>query len=254
MSRVTIAGVGVDHVSREEAAEHFLNLRNSQGCSMVTYANPHACVVASSTPDFAAALQASTVTFCDGTGVLLASRLLGNPLKGRFTFPQIADTFFAGCSRRGYRLFVVGERDPVLEAFIETVKQKEQEIRICGSHHGFFQEGTEEEAALLDELKAAAPDMILLGMGMPKQELWGARLQECLPQGVIVCVGALFLYYSGLAYRGPKWMTENGLEWLWRLLRHPIRFFRRYVVGGMLFISKVLHQLYREKKTDTRRS
>lgn len=233
---VRVAGLRITDVARSRAVGEFESLLRSGRSHVATYVNPHACNVAAGNPEFARLMDRASIAWCDGTGVKWAARLLGIPLEGRFTFPQIAEAFFAMCAEKGLKLFAVGETTDDITAFAHRLRDRHPRLNLCGVHHGFFDMDSEEDRRLRETIKAQGPDFILVGMGMPKQEFWGDALVGELDRGVVICVGALFRYYAGLAYRGPQWMTENGMEWLWRLARHPIAYFNRYVVGNVRFL------------------
>jgi len=89
-------------------------------------------------------------------------------------------------------------------------------------------------------LRAARPDIILTGMGMPRQEYWADGMRASLDHGIFIAAGALFRWHTGRERRAPRWMCRIGLEWLHRLLTHPIRNFRRYVIGIPFFYGRLL--------------
>ena len=95
---------------------------------------------------------------------------------------------------------------------------------------------------MIDSVKEACPDILLVGMGTPCQEKWIAKYRENLEVPVVWAVGALFDFVVGVQPRGPRWMLDHGLEWLYRLFSNPMRLWRRYLIGNPIFILRVLRQ------------
>ena len=120
------------------------------------------------------------------------------------------------------------------------------QLRIQGAYHGYFDKspGHPENKATLEAIRAAQPDILLVGFGMPAQEKWLQENWERLDVSVAITVGALFEYISGELARGPRWMTENYLEWLARLIISPRRYAKRYLRDNPLFLVRILKQRF----------
>ncbi len=205
--------------------------------SLVNNVNVHACNLAFEQPAFREVLNASEVVFCDGFGVKLAGWLTGNRLGQRMTPPDWIDELFALCVRRNYSVYFLGDTEAVVGQFAMKVQANYPNLKVAGWHHGFFDLHGLENEQVVDESGA---DIIITGMGMPRQELWAWEAKPQLQKGVIIAAGALFRWYTGVEQRAPKWMTDCGLEWLARLIVNPVRHFKRYVVGLPLFFFRVL--------------
>lgn len=109
-------------------------------------------------------------------------------------------------------------------------------------HHGFFDKGTEsaESREVVAMINAAKPDILVVGFGMPAQEKWIAENLSQLNVHLAIPVGAFFDYLAEDVVRAPRWMTDNGLEWLGRLFIEPRRLWKRYIVGNPLFLWRIL--------------
>jgi N-acetylglucosaminyldiphosphoundecaprenol N-acetyl-beta-D-mannosaminyltransferase len=125
------------------------------------------------------------------------------------------------------------------------VRARHPGLAVAGTHHGFFQPGDAEDMALRARIRALRPDVIITGMGMPRQEYWADAVRPGLDHGVIIAAGALFRWYTGMERRAPRWMADHGMEWLHRLLSRPVRNFRRYVVGIPAFLWRVVRSAER---------
>jgi N-acetylglucosaminyldiphosphoundecaprenol N-acetyl-beta-D-mannosaminyltransferase len=113
-----------------------------------------------------------------------------------------------------------------------------------GTHHGYFDQdaASAENAAVIAAINAAAPQLLLVGFGMPRQERWLAENRARLTVNVALTVGALFEYVAGTLPRGPRWATEHYLEWLARWWLSPRRYTRRYLHDNPLFLARILRQ------------
>jgi N-acetylglucosaminyldiphosphoundecaprenol N-acetyl-beta-D-mannosaminyltransferase len=210
------------------------------GCALVNNVNIHACNLACEQPAFRRILNESAVVFCDGYGVKWAARLRGLRLGARMTPPDWVDALFVLGARKGWSFFFVGDEAAVVEAFAAQARARHPGLAVAGTHHGFFQPGDAEDMALRARIRALRPDVIITGMGMPRQEYWADAIRPALDHGVIIAAGALFRWYTGIDRRAPRWMAAHGMEWLHRLLTRPVRNFRRYVVGIPVFLSRVV--------------
>jgi N-acetylglucosaminyldiphosphoundecaprenol N-acetyl-beta-D-mannosaminyltransferase len=125
----------------------------------------------------------------------------------------------------------------VLQAQVPT-------LRVVGTHHGYFEKspGHPDNDAVVQAINAARPDMLIVAFGMPTQEQWLHENWARLEAGAALTVGAAFDYLAGEVQRGPRWMTDHGLEWLSRLVVEPRRLWRRYLLGNPLFLWRVVRQ------------
>ena len=202
---------------------------------VLAFANAHAMNLLAASPSFFQALDSADMVLRDGTGMAILLGLLGmrpgRNLNGTDLIPRLLAQF----DGRGIALF--GTQNPSLERALGVVALQIAPRSPCVSAHGFLQ------AADYTVLAAThRPALIVLGMGMPRQEevviaLRAALAYPCL----IVCGGAILDFLGGKTPRAPLWMRRVGLEWLFRLGCEPRRLFRRYVVGNPLFLVRALH-------------
>lgn len=237
---IRLLGIRISVVDVEGVLSRIAERVGQPGCALVNNVNIRACNLAVEQPDFRRILNESAVVFCDGFGVKLAARLRGQRLGPRMTPPDWVDRLFERGVARGWSFFFVGDEAPVVEAFARAAQDHHPGLNVAGTHHGFFRDGDETDAALLARLRACRPDIVLTGMGMPRQEYWADCARRRLDHGVIIATGALFRWYTGIERRAPRWMSAHGLEWLHRLLTRPARNFRRYVLGIPKFYWRVL--------------
>jgi N-acetylglucosaminyldiphosphoundecaprenol N-acetyl-beta-D-mannosaminyltransferase len=244
MKKTDILGVQVDIVDRPQLLAEIDRLADARKPALVHNVNVHACNLACRDPAFRDVLNASDLVFCDGFGVKLGARLLGKPLGERMTPPDWIDDLFKLCVQRRYSLYFLGDVDEVVHRFARTVQTRYPGLRITGWYNGFFDLAGDENQRILRELVRLRPDVILTGMGMPRQEKWARQASRCLGRGVFIATGALFRWYTGVERRAPRWMTATGFEWMARLVASPRRHFKRYVLGLPLFYVRILKQRF----------
>ena len=242
MEQVNILGIPVDVIDSPQLLAEIDRLAEIKRPAMVNNANVNACNLACSDPEFHEILNQSDVVFCDGFGVKIGARLLGKKLGQRLTPPDWIDELFTLCVKRHYCIYFLGDTTEVVALFSRTVKEKHPHLRIVGQQDGFFEPGGDHEIRVMNDINRLRPDIILTGMGMPRQEKWAWRAKGRLGKGVMIATGALFRWYTGVETRAPRWMTQYGLEWLARLVTAPLKHFKRYVIGNPLFFWRVFLQ------------
>jgi N-acetylglucosaminyldiphosphoundecaprenol N-acetyl-beta-D-mannosaminyltransferase len=211
---------------------------------LITYVNAHALNVASTTPWFRMFLNQCDIVFCDGFGVKWGARLLGYHIPQRFTPPDWIDRLAHMASQHGFSLFLVGSRPGIAAKTANLLQARYPDLRIVGTHHGYFDKtpDSQENTAVVQAINASSPDILIVGLGTLLQEQWLKENWQHIDARVALTVGAAFDYVSGEVVRGPKWMTDHGLEWLSRLVIEPRRLWRRYVVGNPLFLWRIFKQ------------
>jgi len=208
-------------------------LVNAEGCSAVLFfnLNAHALNLILKTPALAEVWNGSDLTFCDGFGVILLNHLFGRgKLHHRMTPPDFVDEVYAGLHDRRGKIFFLGDEKTNVQSYAHGVETRFPGL-VAGWHDGFFEFGSPAEDALIEEINFKKPDLLLIGMGMPRQELWVVRNKERLRCKRALSVGALFSWGITNRRRGPRWATDHGFEWLFRLFLEPKRVWRRYLIG-----------------------
>jgi exopolysaccharide biosynthesis WecB/TagA/CpsF family protein len=209
-------------------------LSQPQQPCVLAFANAHAMNLQAASPAFFQALDGADMVLRDGAGMAMLLALLGmrpgRNLNGTDLIPRLLAQF------DGRAIALFGTQNPSLDVALDLVKRQIAPRSPCVSAHGFLQ------AADYTALAAAhRPALIVLGMGMPRQEEVAIALRAALAYPcLIVCGGAILDFLGGKTPRAPLWMRRVGLEWLFRLGCEPRRLFRRYVVGNPLFMARAL--------------
>ncbi len=236
---VEILGIRVDRITLTDLLTFFREAAGSGGPVSVCYLNPHAWTLALDSPDLKAALNAADVVMCDGIGILLAARLLGERLPARMTSADFIDEVCRQCVADKRSLYFLGGKEGVARQAGEALRRRHPGLSLVGAHHGYLAD-SEEETKLKEEIRRLAPDLLIVGMGSPQQELWVARNLRDLNVRIAWVVGALFDFLAGKVPRAPKWVSRCGLEWLHRLWVEPRRLWRRYLFENARFVVAVI--------------
>ena len=242
--RVYVLGVGIDEVSVPELHAEIERLAREPRRSLVLNANAHLLNIAYRDPVLRAFQNTADVVVCDGVGVSLAARFLWGRALRRITYADWMPLLARFAAERDLSMYFLGARPGVADRAAMRLRETFPGLRVVGTHHGYFDRkpGSLENEAVVKEIRALRPDLLVVGLGMPLQEYWLMENLGRLDVGVALTGGAVFDYVSGGLRRGPRLLTDNGFEWLARLLVEPRRLWRRYLVGNPLFVLRVLRQ------------
>ena len=242
MPRVTVARVGVDVVDREALDASIRNFVSEGRQAVLAYANIHAVNIAWEDRGFADFLGKAAIVYCDGEGVRLGARLLGRRLPPRVVLTYWIWDLCVLCEREDYSMFFLGSGEEAVRLAIDEIRRRHPALRIAGYHHGYFAKHGPENEEVLEKIRAARPELLFVGFGMPAQELWIAENAGRIGANVILPCGSMIDYVSGRKRAAPPWMADHGMEWLFRLMQEPARLWRRYLVGNLLFFWRVICQ------------
>lgn len=207
-------------------------LSRTEAPTVLGFVNAHAMNLVTANADYYAALSAADVLLRDGSGMAILFRRLGREpglnMNGTDLIPKLLAAF------KGRRVAFWGTEEPYLS---QAVQQSETKfaVNVVSAHHGFAPVET-----YLDLARQSQPELVVLGMGMPKQEAVAARLAASGEPCLVVCGGAILDFLGGKVTRAPQWMRRLGCEWVFRLASEPKRLFTRYVVGNPMFLLRTL--------------
>jgi N-acetylglucosaminyldiphosphoundecaprenol N-acetyl-beta-D-mannosaminyltransferase len=237
-----ILGVRVDPCESGGLLEDIARSVQERKPHIYAYANVHALNLAWSMPGFRAFLNSSHKVYCDGEGVRLAARLLGFHLPRRIVLTYFFWDICQQAELMGHSLFLLGSHEEQLMESVERIRSRYPSLRISGTHHGFFEKRGPQTDAVLDLIQSAEPDLLFIGFGMPLQEDWIEENRDRLIVPAIFPCGSMIEYASGRKTFAPAWMSNHGMEWVYRLFQEPGRLWKRYLLGNPLFFIRVLRQ------------
>ena len=212
--------------------------------------NAQVVVLAREDERFAQAILSAHLLYPDGLSIVMASRLLGRPLIEQIPGGELMELLCREGAKEGLSAYFLGGLPGAAEKAAQTLGARYPGLVIAGHccPQLGFERNLEESAQLLKSIQDAAPDMLFVGLGVPKQERWIFDNSSVLPIGVAVPVGAALDTVAGYRKSAPVWARRSGLEWFYRLVLEPKRLWRRYLIGHPKFVLMVIVQWMRERK------
>ncbi|MBI3895972.1 MAG: WecB/TagA/CpsF family glycosyltransferase [Acidobacteria bacterium] len=212
-------------------------IRNRDGTHYITLTNVHSVVEAQHNAAFREVLCAADLSVPDGMPLVWLGRSRGHSLRRRVYGPDLLWDFCKETHQEGFGHFFYGGAPGVAEALIESLRSNCPLLKIVGTYSPPFRPLTpEEDGQIVETINRAAPEILWVGLGCPKQERWMYEHRQRLQVPVMVGVGQAFDIYAGRIRQAPRWMRESGFEWLFRLFHEPRRLWKRYLVYNTEFI------------------
>ena len=233
---VNILGVNVDRISMSEALDRLEKFISQQTPRLVATANAEMVMVAQSDPELRFILNSSDMVLPDGAGVVWAARRLGSGVPERVAGYDLTQKFLARAATKGYRVFWLGAAPGIAAEAAAHAKKLYPGLLTAGIRDGYF--SPVEEASVVKSISECRPDILLCALGVPKQEQWLFKQLAALQTPVVIGVGGTFDVMAGRVRRAPLWMQNAGLEWSYRLMRQPSRFFRMLALPR--FVVRIL--------------
>jgi N-acetylglucosaminyldiphosphoundecaprenol N-acetyl-beta-D-mannosaminyltransferase len=190
--------------------------------------------------------QHADYVLCDGVPVKWASKFLGDPIKERITGLDVLPRIFPFASQNKFSIFLLGASPGVAETLKTVMEAKLPGVKIVGTFVPPFRAvfSKEENEEMIAAINSVKPDMLLVSLTAPKQDIWIAENLDKLNTHVAIGIGGAFEVTAGMIQRAPVWMQKNGLEWLYRFMQEPKRMFRRYFVEAPVFIPLIIKQRF----------
>ena len=249
LPRVRIGKLPLDVVDFEGALDAIDRLIREKNGGTVFTPNVDHVVMAEHDERFRTAYAAAALSLVDGTPVLWASRLLRTPLPAKISGSDLVMPLLRRAAERGYRVYFLGGAEGVAELAKSKLEAALPGIQIVGTDASRIDVGELAEAdEVVERIQRAAPDLVLVALGAPKQEIWSYTRAERLKPAVLIGVGASLDFVAGVQKRAPRWMSKVGLEWLYRLAQEPRRLAARYLLRDPEFCLILLRQLAQGSK------
>lgn len=187
--------------------------------------------------EYRRALLASDFILPDGIGVKIAARMTKQALKQNLNGTDLFPLLMRSLTAIQGSIFLLGAEPKILERAAASIRQHFPDVQIAGMRDGYFHKADEPEIAR--QINDSGADVVIVGMGTPRQELWMQRNAPALRVSAIFCLGGLLDFLGGKNHRAPMWMRQAGLEWVYRIIQEPRRMWRRYVIGNPVFLWRV---------------
>lgn len=218
--RSYLCGVGFDNLTLDKATDRVLDMLHAPSrAHVIVTPNSVSLFNARKDPALFDTYRKADLVIADGVGIVWAARLLGVPLAERVTGIDLTEALLERVSADGCRVFLLGGEEGVAVRAAHRLQERFPNLDIVGTHHGYF---TDNEGPLA-QITAAQPQIILVGMGVPKQELWMTRYANTLNVPVMIGLGGGLDIFAGDSLRASNRWQRLGLEWLYRILHQPRR-------------------------------
>lgn len=206
-------------LGEEEVLQKIKDFIQEGGFHLIVTCDTYAFVVASRDEEFANIVRSADIVTPDGIGVVLGARLLGIPVRERVAGADMVMKLMPMAEKEGWSFFLLGGAPGVAEKAKDKLQSLFPGVRVVGCRDGYFK--AEEEKEVVETIRMSEADILLVGMGIPKQEKFIWRNKEKLGVKVAIGVGGTLDVVSGRVRRAPRWMRRCGLEWLFRLIHQP---------------------------------
>ena len=241
MEKISVLGVNFDNVNMDEAVQKCMEFLEGNTGNLIVTPNPEIVMRAKDDPEFKDIINNASLVIPDGIGIIKAGKILGTPLKERVAGYDLVCNLFEKGKDGSISFYFWGSKPGVAEMAKANIKEEYPDLNVVGAHHGYFKT-EEEEKAIVDEIRELKPDVILVGLGAPKQE---KIINKYKDEGIfkigIGCGGSIDVV-AGVVKRAPKIFINMHLEWFYRLLKQPSR------LGRMMVLPKFVQEVKKSKK------
>lgn len=240
MEKVNILGIPVDKLTEKEVLEKINDFINERRFHLIVTINSENATKALENKKFLDVIKNSDLVIPDGIGIIVASKILGNKLPERIPGIDLSYKILEISNQKGYKIVLIGGKEGVAENAKKSLKKIFPDLNIVLTYNGYF--GKDEENKIVKEIQKLEPDILLVGMGSEKQEIWIWDNKEKF-KNISICigVGGTLDIWAGKKKRAPKFIQKIGLEWLYRMAIEPkriVRIFKIFIFLYKLFIER----------------
>lgn len=251
-ARVTLFGIEIDPLRMDQAVAQIQAWIASppSRCAVVVTPNVDHLVLLARHPDFREAYGRANLVLADGMPIVWVSRWLGCPLPQRVAGADLVPALFAASTiQNKIKVFLLGAAPGVGHRAAQRIVQTWPGVEVVGvlSPPRGFENHDRENEAICRQIATARPDVLIVGLGAPKQELWVDRYRDQLAAKVAICAGGTIDFLAGQQRRAPLWLREIGLEWLFRLACQPRRLIGRYARDAWVFPQLVARAWWQQR-------
>lgn len=236
--RVDVLGVGFDNLTLDEAVARGMELVCGEDTHYVVTPNPEIVEVCRENPAARDAVNGADLVLPDGVGVVKGAAMLGTPLKEKTPGIEFAAGLMGKMAQQGKSLYLLGAKPGVAELAGQRLTQRYPGLRIAGTHDGYFKE----DGPVVEAIRQSGADVVFVCLGAPKQELWMAKNGSATGAHLLCGLGGSLDVFAGVVARAPKFCSDHGLEWFYRLCKEPRR------IGRMMKLPLFLVHVKQEKR------
>ena len=238
--RLTLLGIPFNNLTMREATEVIMQLVQQQQPKQVCFVNADCVNIALGNAEYTSVLSRASLVLGDGVGIRIAGAVCNQHVRENVNGTDLLPYLCESLQKRNEGVYLLGGKPEVAKTAAAKLQESYPGLKVCGYHHGYFT--AEQEQEVITSIQRSSARLLLVGFGVPHQDLWIARNLAALNVGVALGVGGLFDFYSGRIPRAPTWMRELSLEWVYRLQQEPKRMWKRYLVGNAVFLFRILRE------------
>lgn len=235
MDKQPLLNTFVNNVSMADALEQISLLVEEQKKSYIVAINVDVVMKIENDAYLKNITDKADLTLVDGKPLVWIAKWHKHPVKAKISGSDLVPELCRVAAKKGYRLFIIGGKEGVADKAKENLERELPEIKVVGTYSppfGFEKDKTELEI-INTMIRDAQPDILIVCFGCPKQEKWVYENYKKYDATLSICAGATVDFLAGNVSRAPKWMSEHGLEWVYRLLQEPKRLFKRYLIDDV---------------------
>lgn len=250
LPRYTLFGIHLHAMTKQDLLSVVSEAILKQVNCVIANHNMHSLYLYTREPQMRAFYSAADYVQIDGMPLIWIGRLLALPLRAehRTTNLDLLPLLFGAAAARRWKVFYLGSKPGVAEKGARMLRSKYPGLQIA-AHDGYFdtKRYCEDNQSVLDDIRAYGPDVLMVGMGMPRQEIWVKENLQDLAVSAIFCCGGLMDLVAGEIPTPPRWLGAIGLEWLFRLISQPVRTWRRYLLEPWVIVFGILANYRRSR-------
>jgi N-acetylglucosaminyldiphosphoundecaprenol N-acetyl-beta-D-mannosaminyltransferase len=241
VDRVDILGISFHRTTLQEAVSAACSAKEEGHPFLICTPNPEIVEIAHEDKDLRTILNQADLVVPDGIGIVIASRILGRSLPERVAGIDLALRLLEVGGQKGWRVYLLGTDDDTVAEAAGALTRDFPGLLVAGYHHGYFSPG--EAYAVSAAVRDASPDLVLVGMGSPRQEYWLRDYGRFVGPCIVQTVGGSLDVFAGKVKRAPSWVKRLGMEWFYRLLLDPKRIGRQ--IRLLSFAARVLVERFK---------
>ncbi|WP_088810294.1 MULTISPECIES: WecB/TagA/CpsF family glycosyltransferase [Listeria] len=240
MTRMFLLGSYVDALTMQETLDKIEEIVHEKRPVQHVVINASKINLMAENSELAKIINDSPLINADGQSIVWAANFLGKHIPERVTGIDLFEKLVEKSAEKGYRVFYFGATEEVVQNVVRIHQEKFPALQIAGCRNGYFDDAESEQIAL--DIQKSQADIVFVAFSSPKKEFWIREHIDTMKAPFVMGVGGSFDVISGLTKRAPEWMQKTGLEWFYRFAQEPRRMFKRYFVGNLSFMKKVLKE------------
>ncbi|MBC2316172.1 WecB/TagA/CpsF family glycosyltransferase [Listeria booriae] len=244
MTRTFLLGSYVDSLTMEETLTKVESIIHIGKPVQHVVINASKINLMAENKELANIVNTSPLINADGQSIVWAMKFLGHDARERVTGIDLFENLVKKSAEKGYRVYYFGAKEDVVQEVVQLHQQQYPDLEIAGYRNGYFEDAESEEIAR--DIRKSKADIVFVAFSSPKKEQWIHAYKETMGAPFVMGVGGSFDVIAGVTKRAPQWMQKTGFEWFYRFIQEPKRMFRRYFVGNLSFVWKVMKERWHQ--------